>query len=75
MSERGMQSDGPATRAEPVRSDGQTPTCECGHAEAAHRHYRRGSDCGVCGAMTCARFRRQGRMGARLRDVLRRGRG
>jgi hypothetical protein len=28
--------------------------CRCGHLKNAHDHYRRGSDCGLCG---CPRFR------------------
>jgi hypothetical protein len=28
--------------------------CRCGHAEQAHEHYRRGTDCALC---ECARFR------------------
>jgi hypothetical protein len=32
--------------------------CRCGHGRTAHEHYRRGSDCGVCGATGCAAFRR-----------------
>ncbi|GAA3523401.1 hypothetical protein GCM10022222_01780 [Amycolatopsis ultiminotia] len=32
--------------------------CVCGHPEAVHRHFRRGSDCGSCGAQKCPRFRR-----------------
>jgi hypothetical protein len=28
--------------------------CRCGHLRNAHTHYRRGSDCGLCG---CPRFR------------------
>jgi hypothetical protein len=28
--------------------------CRCGHLRNAHKHYRRGSDCGLCG---CPRFR------------------
>ncbi|MFT3661174.1 MAG: hypothetical protein QM809_07165 [Gordonia sp. (in: high G+C Gram-positive bacteria)] len=31
--------------------------CVCGHDEAAHRHYRDGSDCALCGDGACARFR------------------
>lgn len=31
-------------------------TCACGHNRAAHEHFRRGSDCGACGAPTCSRF-------------------
>jgi len=30
--------------------------CRCGHARAAHRHLRRGSDCALCPG-TCPRFR------------------
>jgi hypothetical protein len=30
--------------------------CGCGHPRAAHEHYRRGSDCGLCGAQKCAAF-------------------
>ncbi|MFC0548836.1 hypothetical protein [Kutzneria chonburiensis] len=29
-------------------------TCVCGHAAAAHEHYRPGSDCALC---DCPRFR------------------
>ena len=32
--------------------------CLCGHGRTAHEHYRRGSDCGVCGTAGCAAFRR-----------------
>jgi hypothetical protein len=35
--------------------------CVCGHSEAAHRHFRSGSDCGSCGAKLCSRFRRDKR--------------
>ena len=31
--------------------------CLCGHAREAHEHYRRGSDCGVCGRDVCGKFR------------------
>ncbi|HEX3780857.1 MAG TPA: hypothetical protein VHX38_14410 [Pseudonocardiaceae bacterium] len=31
--------------------------CRCGHPRAAHRHYRKGSDCALCPAGGCARFR------------------
>lgn len=34
--------------------------CACGHAREAHEHYRRGSDCGACGAQVCGRFRPEG---------------
>lgn len=28
--------------------------CRCGHAEKAHEHYRRGTDCALC---DCVRFK------------------
>ena len=28
--------------------------CTCGHRKASHRHYRRGTDCGLC---SCQKFR------------------
>ena len=31
--------------------------CRCGHQRDVHEHYRRGSDCAVCGVDGCARFR------------------
>lgn len=31
--------------------------CQCGHPAEAHEHYRRGSDCAVCGPADCNRFR------------------
>jgi hypothetical protein len=33
--------------------------CVCSHPRSAHEHYRSGSDCTVCGAEVCPRFRRQ----------------
>jgi hypothetical protein len=36
--------------------------CRCGHARAAHEHYRRGSDCSVA-TCTCVQYRRQRRAG------------
>ena len=38
-------------------ADGPHPVCRCGHVEAAHEHYRRGTDCGICGRDVCAAFR------------------
>jgi hypothetical protein len=35
---------------------GAETVCRCGHQQAAHEHYRRGSDCGVCGRDTCPAF-------------------
>ena len=35
----------------------ETKVCSaCGHPQEAHAHYRRGSDCGVCGVAVCPRF-------------------
>lgn len=31
--------------------------CECGHAQSAHEHYRRGTDCSLCPSGECLRFR------------------
>jgi hypothetical protein len=31
--------------------------CTCGHSEAAHEHYRPGSDCGACGRGACGEYR------------------
>ncbi|GAA3337471.1 hypothetical protein GCM10017714_04650 [Curtobacterium pusillum] len=33
-----------------------TAICVCGHAQEAHEHYRRGSDCALC---DCPKFRRK----------------
>ena len=43
--------------------------CVCLHPKAAHEHWRRGTDCGICGSDTCRAYRRRG--GA-LRRFLRR---
>ena len=50
-------------------SDALAGSCRCGHGSPAHEHWRRGSDCGVCGAASCASFRRRG---GRVRRFLRR---
>jgi hypothetical protein len=34
--------------------------CVCGHARAAHEHYRSGHDCGACGSVGCSAFRPEG---------------
>jgi hypothetical protein len=34
----------------------ETAVCVCGHAQAAHEHYRPGSDCALC---DCPRYRRR----------------
>ena len=46
--------------------------CVCTHARAAHEHWRRGTDCGVCGPDRCSSYRRQGGV---LRRLLRRALG
>lgn len=56
----------PVVPARPVRDP-----CACDHARVTHEHWRRGSDCGICGPRRCPRFRRRG--GA-LRRLLRRAR-
>jgi hypothetical protein len=55
----------PAEPAAPEASDVPPTLCRCGHDAAAHEHYRRGSDCGACGAQSCARFRAARRGGLR----------
>jgi hypothetical protein len=30
--------------------------CTCGHIAEAHEHYRRGSDCAICGERTCGAY-------------------
>ena len=46
---------GPGGSAAPV-----VDPCVCRHAREAHEHWRRGTDCGICGVSGCARYRRQG---------------
>lgn len=31
--------------------------CRCGHDQQVHRHYRRGTDCSLCGPVNCPRFK------------------
>ena len=38
-------------------ADDAASYCQCGHVEAAHEHYRRGTDCGICGRDECPAFR------------------
>lgn len=44
----------PATTAKPPEA--VVDPCVCGHTRAAHEHYRRGSDCGACGAQACPKY-------------------
>src|SRR4051794_12434700 len=43
------------TDPESTMSDARD-VCTCGHVREAHEHYRRGSDCGICGRETCQGF-------------------
>jgi hypothetical protein len=45
-------------QAEPPGAAGAPGRCLCGHPRSAHEHYRRGSDCGICGVTKCATYRR-----------------
>lgn len=47
--------DRPANGAERLASGDRA--CVCGHPRSAHLHYRRGSDCAVCGPDVCPRYR------------------
>lgn len=42
----------------PSGAAGAPGRCVCGHGRTAHEHYRRGSDCGICGVAECAAYRR-----------------
>ena len=46
----------------PVPAEVAAPatSCLCGHEVSAHEHWRRGSDCGICGGSACPSFRRRG---------------
>jgi hypothetical protein len=46
----------PDPPAPPV-ADAVGSPCRCGHSADVHRHWRRGSDCGQCGAETCTAYR------------------
>ena len=49
----------------------ESPICTCGHSLTVHKHYRRGRDCGVCGAVECAKFHDRRTLSQRLGDLLR----
>ena len=63
-----VQTVGPPLPPAPPRETAVAP-CVCSHARAAHEHWRRGTDCGICGPDRCSSYRRRG--GA-LRRLLRR---
>jgi hypothetical protein len=50
-------------------SDVVAGSCLCGHGSLSHEHWRRGSDCGVCGAVSCPVFRGPD---GRMRRILKR---
>jgi hypothetical protein len=68
-----VEQEPPPAPEVPGASDVPPTLCRCGHDAAAHEHYRRGTDCGACGAQSCARFRAARRGGLRgwLRGALR----
>jgi hypothetical protein len=39
------------------RAHASTTECVCSHHHEAHEHYRRGSDCAICGPLACRSFR------------------
>ena len=53
----------------PAPPEPTTGLCVCRHPKAVHEHWRRGTDCGICGVSVCRAYRKQG--GA-LRRFLRR---
>jgi hypothetical protein len=46
-------------------------SCVCGHARAAHEHYRSGGDCGSCPSGQCRRYRRDNILRRICRRVVR----
>jgi hypothetical protein len=44
----------------PVAADPVVAPCVCGHGRDAHEHWRRGRDCGACGAGPCVTYRPRG---------------
>jgi hypothetical protein len=47
----------PADTPPPPAQSTVVDPCMCGHSEAAHEHYRPGSDCGACGRAACGEYR------------------
>ena len=58
-------SSGYATAA-PTPPGAVVAPCLCGHGADAHRHWRRGSDCGTCEPGTCTVYRACGGVVRRL---------
>jgi hypothetical protein len=50
----------------PVPPQAAVAPCVCGHGTEAHRHWRRGSDCGTCGFGMCTVYRPRGGVVRRL---------
>ncbi|MEN3266278.1 MAG: hypothetical protein V7646_3172 [Pseudonocardia sp.] len=59
----------PTTPPAPPAQRTAVEPCTCGHALAAHDHYRPGTDCGACGATGCGAYRP---VGGPIRRLLRR---
>jgi hypothetical protein len=49
--------------------------CRCGHAIAAHEHFRRGTECVLCEPGSCPRYRRVGVLARYWSSVRARGPG
>jgi hypothetical protein len=58
----------PSAPAPPVPAAPQAAValCVCGHDADAHRHWRRGNDCGTCGLGACTVYRPSGGVVRRL---------
>ena len=56
--------------AGPPPAPPESARCRCGHPEECHRHYRAGTDCGVCGVTSCGSYRVTGGRLRRLLDRL-----
>lgn len=41
----------------PETNEDAVVMCVCGHGENAHEHYRSGTDCSLCVAGNCRKFR------------------
>ena len=44
--------------------------CVCGHERSAHRHFRSASDCALCAADVCVRYRPAQPVRSRIRRLL-----
>ena len=48
----------PAPPVAPALPAPKVKVCVCGHERVAHRHYRKGTDCGLCACSRYAKRRR-----------------